>query len=71
MSEDSKKETNSTQNLSSSELEGNVEHCIANLKIIQGDYDVEISSKLITRFAHKEMNVQYLIALEKTSTYGV
>jgi len=34
MSEDSKKETNSTQNLSSSELEGNVEHCIANLKII-------------------------------------
>ena len=44
---------------------------IANLKILPGDYDVEISSKLITQFSHKEMNVQYWIALEKTSTYGV
>ena len=44
---------------------------IGNLKILPGDYDVEISSKLITQFSHKEMNVQYWIALEKTSTYGV
>lgn len=44
---------------------------INNLKILPGDYDVEISSKLITQFSHKEMNVQYWIALEKTSTYGV
>lgn len=44
---------------------------IANLKILPGDYDVEISSKLITQFSHKETDVQYWIALEKTSTYGV
>jgi len=44
---------------------------IANLKILPGDYQVDISSKLITQFSHKEMNVQYWIALEKSSTYGV
>ena len=44
---------------------------IGNLKILPGDYQVEISSKLISRFAHKEMNVSYWIALEKTSNYGV
>lgn len=44
---------------------------IGNLKILPGDYDVEISSKLITQFSHKEHSVQYWIALEKTSTYGV
>ena len=44
---------------------------IANLKILPGDYDIEISSKLISQFSHKEHKVQYWIALEKTSTYGV
>ena len=43
---------------------------ISNLKILPGDYDVEISSKLITQFSHKELSVKYWIALEKTSTYG-
>ena len=70
---------NSTSNAVSIDIDGeynteakfNFILSIANLKIIQGDYDVEISSKLITRFAHKDMNVQYWIALEKTSTYGV
>ena len=44
---------------------------ISNLKILPGDYDVEISSKLITQFKHKEMPLRYWIALEKSSTYGV
>lgn len=44
---------------------------ISNLKILPGDYDVSISNKLISHFSHKEMNVQYWIAFEKTSTYGV
>ena len=44
---------------------------ISNLKLLAGDYEVEISSKLISKFAHKEVNVSYWIALEKTSTYGV
>tara|TARA_Y100001934_G_scaffold262462_1_gene336954 strand:- start:871 stop:1569 length:699 start_codon:yes stop_codon:yes gene_type:complete len=43
---------------------------ISNLKILPGDYDVEISSKLITQFKHKEMPLTYWIALEKSSTYG-
>ena len=44
---------------------------ISNLKILTGDYDVEISSKLISCFKHKDLNVKYWIALEKTSSYGV
>ena len=43
---------------------------ISNLKILPGDYEVEISSKLITQFKHKGLNVTYWIALEKSSTYG-
>lgn len=43
---------------------------IANLKIIAGDYDVGISSKLISEFKHKELDVTYWIALEKSSTFG-
>jgi len=42
---------------------------ISNMKIIPGDYDVNISSKLISNFKHKHLNVQYWIALEKTSTF--
>lgn len=43
---------------------------IANLKILSGDYDVEISSKLITQFKNKDIDVCYWIALEKTSKFG-
>ena len=44
---------------------------IGNLKILPGDYEVQISSKLITQFKNKEVNVTYWIALEKSSTFGV
>ena len=44
---------------------------IGNLKILPGDYDVEISSKLITQFRNKDIDVTYWIALEKTSNFGV
>lgn len=43
---------------------------IENLKILSGNYDVNISSKLISNFINKDKNVQYWIALEKTSNYG-
>lgn len=43
---------------------------IQNLKILPGDYDVNLSSKLMSKFAHTEKKVNYWIALEKTSTYG-
>ena len=70
---------NSTSNTFSMDIDGeynqdanfNFVLNIANLKILPGDYNVEISSKLITQFSHKEQDVQYWIALEKTSTYGV
>lgn len=44
---------------------------INNLKIIAGDYDVKISSKLISQFINKSTPVNYWIALEKSSTFGV
>ena len=43
---------------------------ISNLKIIPDDFEVEISSKLIAHFINPRMNVQYWIALEKSSTFG-
>lgn len=43
---------------------------IANLKLIPGDYDVKVSSRLISNFKNKNADVEYFIALEKSSTYG-
>lgn len=43
---------------------------ISNLKIVPGDYTIEISSKLISHFKHSTLPVEYYIALEKDSTYG-
>jgi hypothetical protein len=44
---------------------------ISNLKMIAGDYEVGLSSKLISHFKNKspDVPVEYWIALEKTSTY--
>src|SRR5210317_231107 len=41
---------------------------INNLKMIDGDYTVNISSKLISQFVNKESSNTYWIALEKSST---
>lgn len=43
---------------------------INNLKLLNGDYTVNISSKLISNFNHQSLPLQYWIALEKNSTYG-
>jgi hypothetical protein len=40
------------------------------LKIMPGDYEVAISSKLISHFTNKEYGISYWIALDKSSTYG-
>jgi hypothetical protein len=68
---------NSTSNKFSIDIDGdfgdatfNFILSIANLKILPGDYDVSISNKLISNFSHKELNVNYWIALEKTSSYN-
>lgn len=49
--------------------EFDLQFLIASLKVIPGDYTVEISSKLISRWAHTTEPVEYYIALEKTSSY--
>lgn len=42
---------------------------INNLKMIDGDYDVYLSSKLISHFVNTESNVEYWVALQKTSKF--
>jgi len=45
---------------------------ISNLKMIDGDYEVFVSSKLISKFVsiNQNANLQYWCALEKSSFYG-
>jgi len=43
---------------------------IENLKMIDGDYTVELSSKQISHFVNKELPLEYWVALKPTSTYG-
>jgi hypothetical protein len=68
---------NSTANSFSIDVEGsanidkyNFIFNISNLKMTPGNYEVEISSKLISKFTNTETDLKYWIALEKTSTYG-
>ena len=42
---------------------------INNLKMIPGEYDVEISSKLISHFQSNTQEIEYWVACEKTSTF--
>lgn len=66
-----------TSNAFSIDVDGNYENetfnfvfNIANLKMIDGDYEVSISSKLISHFVNMDNPTQYWVALEKSSTYG-
>lgn len=43
---------------------------IDNMKLISGDYDVEISKKFLSKFTNKQTSVEYFIALEKSSSYS-
>jgi hypothetical protein len=43
---------------------------IANFKIMPGDYTVQISSKLISKWQHTTKPLHYFIALETSSNYG-
>jgi len=70
---------NMTSNAFSIDVDGDFEKdavfnfilSINNLKILPGDYEVVISSKLISQFSHTSLDVKYWIALEKSSTFGV
>jgi hypothetical protein len=44
---------------------------VNNLKIVSEDFEVGISKKLISNFKSKQSSIEYFIALEKSSTYGV
>lgn len=50
--------------------EFDLQFLISNLKILPGDYNVELSSKLISRWEHTQTPVEYYIALEKTSSFS-
>ena len=41
-----------------------------NLKIVPGNYDVTVSSKLLSKFTNQNIDVVYYIALEPDSTFG-
>ncbi len=43
---------------------------IDNMTLVPGDYEVEISQRLLTKFKNKNVDVHYFIALEKSSTFG-
>jgi len=43
---------------------------VNNMKLMGEDYEVSISTKLISHFKSITSNTQYFIALEKSSTYG-
>jgi hypothetical protein len=69
---------NATSNTFSVDVEGSYDGQVDfnfvlnvnNLKVVNEDFDVAISSKLISHFKSKQSAVEYFIALEKTSTYG-
>ena len=69
---------NATSNVFSIDVEGtypegadfNFILNVNNLKVVNEDYDVEISSKLISHFTSKQSPTEYFIALEKSSTYN-
>ena len=42
---------------------------INNFKLLSGDYEVAVSSKLISQFKNQSVEVEYYIALEKSSTF--
>lgn len=42
---------------------------VDNMKMISGDYDVDISEKVVSQFSHKTQDIKYWVALESDSTY--
>ena len=54
-----------------SEGEFNFYFKVENMKLLDGTYDVEISSKNISHYKNKNSDIEYWIALEPESTYTV
>ena len=43
---------------------------IENLKVLDGNYSVSVSSKGISNFKNKDIDLEYFIALEPDSSYN-
>ena len=43
---------------------------VDNMKMLSGDYDVDISEKIVSQFFHKTEDIKYWVALESDSTYN-
>ena len=43
---------------------------IENLKVLDGNYSVSVSSKGISNFKNKDLDLEYFIALEPDSVYN-
>jgi hypothetical protein len=43
---------------------------IENLKLLTGDYDVEICEKVVSKFSNQSTNLNYWIALEADSNFN-
>jgi hypothetical protein len=71
-------DNNSTSNTYSTVVPGNYPEGaqfkfifnIANFKVVPGDYNVAVSSKLVSHFGHASEDINYWIALEKTSEWS-
>ena len=59
-----------TTELGETSLTFNMVFKIENLKLFSGDYNVEITSKGISKFIHTSTPLQYFIATESDSTFG-
>ena len=59
-----------TTELGETSLTFNMVFKIENLKLFNGDYNVEITSKGISKFTHTSTPLQYFIATESDSTFG-
>lgn len=52
------------------DLDFNLIFTVDNFKLLAEDYEVKVSSKMISNFKSLDSNIEYFIALEKASTYG-
>ena len=71
---DKKNTTSNTFSRIAGEGDGNVYNMnfkIENLKVLDGNYTVSVSSKGISHFNNKDIDLEYFIALEPDSKYGV
>ena len=49
--------------------EFDLQFLISNIRVISGDYSVDVSSKFISRWENTSAPIEYYIALEKSSTF--